>query len=108
MLAVGASWLTTVCRFLRARKWDLQAAETMFTEAETWRKENHVDQLYAEFTFPEKEAVSKLYPKFYHKVDKDGRPVYIEQLGNLNIKQLFEVYVLFLTLALRPSVSFSS
>lgn len=90
--AVRAS-ANAVCRFLRARKWDLAATEAMFIEAETWRKENKVDELYAEFTFPEKEAVSKLYPKFYHKTDKEGRPVYIEQLGNLNIKKLFEVYV---------------
>lgn len=94
MLVVRMPLLIPVCRFLRARKWDLAAAKAMFIEAENWRKENKVDELYATFTFPEKEAVSKLYPKFYHKVDNEGRPVYIEQLGNLNIKKLFEVYVL--------------
>ncbi|WFD42864.1 hypothetical protein MPSI1_001514 [Malassezia psittaci] len=80
-----------LCRFLRARKWDLAAAEEMLMEAEKWRKENKVDELYATFTFPEKKAVSELYPKFYHKTDIDGRPVYIEQMGNLNIKKLFEI-----------------
>ena len=93
MRAVRCLTPDTVCRFLRARKWDLAAAEEMFLEAENWRKENKVDELYATFTFPEKKAVSELYPKFYHKADVDGRPVYIEQLGNLNIKKLFEMCV---------------
>lgn len=63
----------------------------MFVEAENWRKEYNVDELYETFTFPELEKVTKLYPKFYHKTDKDGRPIYIEQLGSLDLKALFEV-----------------
>lgn len=65
----------------------------MFVEAENWRKEFKVDELYETFEFPEREKVSKLYPQFYHRTDKDGRPIYIEQLGNLDLKSLFEVYV---------------
>ncbi|WFD33010.1 hypothetical protein MSPP1_004067 [Malassezia sp. CBS 17886] len=80
-----------LCRFLRARKWDFNETLSMFLEAEKWRRENHVDELYETFTFPEREAVSKLYPKFYHKTDVDGRPVYIEQFGALDLKQLFQV-----------------
>ncbi|PWN46600.1 putative SEC14-phosphatidylinositol/phosphatidylcholine transfer protein [Violaceomyces palustris] len=80
-----------LCRFLRARKWDLAATEAMFTEAERWRKEFKVDQLYAEFEYPEKAEVDKYYPQYYHKTDKDGRPVYIEQLGKLDLKALYQV-----------------
>ncbi|WFD17815.1 hypothetical protein MCAP1_000024 [Malassezia caprae] len=58
---------------------------------DTWRREYKVDELYETFTFPEKEAVSKLYPQFYHKTDKDGRPVYVEQLTNLDLNKLFKV-----------------
>lgn len=63
----------------------------MILEAEAWRRENKVDELYETFTFPEKEAVNKLYPQFYHKTDKDGRPVYIEQLTHLDLNKLFKV-----------------
>jgi len=31
------------------------------------------------------------YPQYYHKTDKDGRPVYIEQLGNVDIEALRKV-----------------
>ncbi|WFD33282.1 hypothetical protein MCUN1_000095 [Malassezia cuniculi] len=71
--------------------WDLNDTEAMFVEAENWRKEFKVDELYETFQFPEREAVNKLYPQFYHRTDKDGRPIYIEQLGNLDLKALFEV-----------------
>ncbi|KAN0061039.1 cytosolic factor, phosphatidylinositol/phosphatidylcholine transfer protein [Thecaphora frezii] len=80
-----------LCRFLRARKWDLPAAELMFTEAEKWRAEFGVEKLYHEFEYPEKEKVDEFYPQYYHKTDKDGRPVYIEMLGKLDLKALYQV-----------------
>lgn len=85
------SLMVSVCRFLRARKWDFEAAKEMLFEAEAWRRQNKVDELYENFSFPEKEAVNELYPQFYHMTDKDGRPVYIEQLGNLDLNKLFKV-----------------
>lgn len=80
-----------MCRFLRARKWDYQAAKDMMFEAEVWRREFKVDEMYESFTFPEADEVDKLYPKYYHKTDKDGRPVYVEQLGHLDLHKLFKI-----------------
>jgi len=80
-----------MCRFLRARKWDVPAALAMFEAAEAWRKDFGVDELYKNFEYPEKEEVDRYYPQFYHKTDKDGRPIYIEQLGKLDIKALYNV-----------------
>lgn len=59
----------TVCRFLRARKWDLEASMTMFESSEQWRKDFKVDELYDHFEYPEKEEVDKWYPQYYHKTD---------------------------------------
>lgn len=61
-----------VCRFLRARKWNLEATLAMFEAAETWRKEFKVDDLYAHFEYPEKEEVDKYYPQYYHRTDRVG------------------------------------
>ncbi|KAK7445188.1 cytosolic factor, phosphatidylinositol/phosphatidylcholine transfer protein [Stygiomarasmius scandens] len=78
----------TVLRFLRARKWNVANAKTMFLSAEQWRKDFGVEELMNNFDFKEKEEVDKYYPQFYHKTDKQGRPIYIERLGFLDIKAL--------------------
>ncbi len=43
------------------------------------------------FPYPEAVEVDKYYPQFYHKTDKDGRPVYIEQMGKLDINALYKI-----------------
>ncbi|ORX76718.1 hypothetical protein BCR32DRAFT_236318 [Anaeromyces robustus] len=78
-------------RFLRARDFDLEKTFLMFSNCEKWRKTNNIDELYETFTFPELHKVQKIYPKFYHSIDRLGRPIYVEQFGNFSIKKLFEV-----------------
>ncbi|CAG7947879.1 unnamed protein product [Penicillium nalgiovense] len=81
----------TLLRFLRARKFDVEAAKTMFTASEAWRKEFGTDDLARNFDYPEKEEVFKFYPQYYHKTDKDGRPVYIEKLGKIDLNQMYKI-----------------
>ncbi|KAF8874142.1 CRAL-TRIO domain-containing protein [Mucidula mucida] len=78
-------------RFLRARKFDVPLAKKMLQECEQWRKDFGVDDIVKNFDFKEREEVNKYYPSYYHKTDKDGRPVYIERLGLLNIKALYAI-----------------
>ena len=33
----------------------------------------------------------KYYPQYYHKTDKDGRPVYIEQMGNVDLNAMRKI-----------------
>ncbi|PPQ81318.1 hypothetical protein CVT26_014433 [Gymnopilus dilepis] len=77
--------------FLRARKFDLAKAKEMIINAEKWRKEFGVDEIVKNFDFKEKAEVDKYYPQYYHKCDKDGRPIYIERLGKLDIKALYSI-----------------
>ncbi|KAF9980180.1 cytosolic factor, phosphatidylinositol/phosphatidylcholine transfer protein [Modicella reniformis] len=78
-------------RFLRARKFHIQNTHKMFVDCENWRKELKVDELRENFVFEEEEAVRKCYPRYYHNVDKKGRPIYIENVGAIDIKTLFKV-----------------
>jgi len=78
-------------RFLRARKFDLEKAKAMLISCEQWRKDFKVDEIVGSFDFAEKAEVDRYYPQYYHKMDKDGRPVYIERLGKLDIKKLYAI-----------------
>jgi hypothetical protein len=78
-------------RFLRARKFDIVKTMEMFSNCEKWRTEFKVDEVYQSFTFEEGPQVNALYPRYYHKTDKLGRPIYIEVLSNVNLEQLFKL-----------------
>jgi hypothetical protein len=78
-------------RFLRARKFNIPNTHKMFLDCENWRKELKVDELRQSFVFEEEEAVAECYPRYYHNVDKAGRPIYIENVGAIDIKTLFKV-----------------
>jgi len=81
----------TLLRFLRARKFDVTASHKMFVDCEAWRKETNLDDLVQNFDYIEKPKVFEYYPQYYHKTDKDGRPVYIEQLGNIDLAAMYKI-----------------
>jgi len=78
-------------RFCRARKFVLADMQLMFTNFINWRRENGVDNVMWDFDFTEREQVRDIYPQNYHGIDKQGRPIYIEILGGLDVKKLFGV-----------------
>ncbi|KAH8819648.1 putative Sec14 cytosolic factor [Xylogone sp. PMI_703] len=81
----------TLLRFLRARKFDVALSQKMFVECEKWRKEFGLDDLVRNFEYTEKAQVFEYYPQYYHKTDKDGRPVYIEQLGKIDLNAMYKI-----------------
>ncbi|PRT54859.1 SEC14 cytosolic factor [Wickerhamiella sorbophila] len=81
----------TLLRFLRARKFDVGKAMEMYQACEKWREEFGTNTILEDFTYPEKGEVMKYYPQFYHKTDKDGRPVYYELIGNVDIHAMYKI-----------------
>ena len=43
------------------------------------------------YEFPEVNDVKALYPHGYHKTDVEGRPIYMERIGDIDLKILFTV-----------------
>eukprot|EP00829_Urostomides_striatus_P012531 TRINITY_DN330_c0_g1_i22.p2 TRINITY_DN330_c0_g1~~TRINITY_DN330_c0_g1_i22.p2 ORF type:complete len:252 (+),score=35.20 TRINITY_DN330_c0_g1_i22:69-824(+) len=53
-----------------------------------WRIKTDVDQALL-YKFPELPELKKVYPHGYHKIDKMGRPIYIERIGMMNLQKVF-------------------
>ncbi|EGR48953.1 hypothetical protein MKX07_007053 [Trichoderma sp. CBMAI-0711] len=81
----------TLLRFLRARKFDVELAKQMFVDTEKWRAEIKLDEILPTWDYPEKAEISKYYKQFYHKIDNDGRPVYIETLGGIDLAAMYKI-----------------
>lgn len=50
-----------------------------------------MDNLMRDFEYTEKPQMMAYYPQYYHKTDKDGRPVYIEQLGKVDLEAMRKI-----------------
>ncbi|KIJ60271.1 hypothetical protein HYDPIDRAFT_32394 [Hydnomerulius pinastri MD-312] len=75
---------TTLMRFLRARRLDLNKAEKQFADTEAWRKQHGVDELFKTFDTTEMESSRRFYPRWTGRRDKCGLPLYVYRLASLN------------------------
>lgn len=81
------------CRFLLARKLNVDEATVMMKEAVSYRVKNKTDAV-LDLPLPMAPKVRELYPHCYHHFDKEGRPVYWEQTGQSDMAKLHGAYKL--------------
>jgi hypothetical protein len=75
---------TTLRRFLVAEKNDADAALKRLEAFVTWRRNDGIDSILQTFKFPERDAFLQIYPQGFHQTDRQGRPVYVQQIGAVN------------------------
>ena len=63
----------------------------MFDNYMTYRKNNNIDSIIADFNFDKKEEIFQNYKRGYCGVDKIGRPIYIEQSGSIAPDKIFGI-----------------
>lgn len=91
LLAKGAQESDIVaCRFLRARNLDVKEAVKMFKASMAWRTTVGADTI-GQKSFPFLPQLKACYPYAFHKFDKEGRPIYIDQTGYMNIKEIMKL-----------------
>ncbi|XP_056263358.1 SEC14-like protein 1 isoform X4 [Pseudoliparis swirei] len=75
-----------VLRFLRARDFNLDKAREFLCQSLTWRKQHQVDFLLDTWERPQ--LLQDYYSGGWHHHDRDGRPLYILRLGQMDTKGL--------------------
>ncbi|KAM9780323.1 LOW QUALITY PROTEIN: SEC14-like protein 1 [Neosynchiropus ocellatus] len=75
-----------VLRFLSARDFNLDKARELLCQSLTWRKQHQVDFLLDSWERPQ--LLQDYYSGGWHHHDRDGRPLYILRLGQMDTKGL--------------------
>ncbi|XP_056608613.1 SEC14-like protein 1 [Triplophysa dalaica] len=75
-----------VLRFLYSRDFNLEKAKEALCQTLTWRKQHQVDFLLDTWECPP--LLQDYYTGGWHHHDKDGRPLYILRLGQMDTKGL--------------------
>jgi len=71
-------------RFLRAREFSVEKGREMLSTSLIWRKKHGVDKILSEYQ--EAPVIKNYFPGGWHHYDKEGRPVFLLRLGQMDAK----------------------
>ncbi|KAF3932583.1 Patellin-3 [Dactylellina cionopaga] len=79
-------------RFLRAGRFNLQAAFRQFEITSKWRKNGAIDEIYNDFDVKEFEETRKYYPQWTGRRDKNGVPIQVYEVAALDSRKMNKYY----------------
>ncbi|KAJ7494218.1 CRAL-TRIO domain-containing protein [Mycena galericulata] len=74
---------TTLLRYLRARRFQVNDALQQLKDTEVWRETNKVDELYDTFDIDTFEEARKVYHQWTGRRDISGRPLYVYEISHI-------------------------
>jgi len=81
---------TIIIKCLKEKKNNVKQAVELFVKLMNWRKQRNIDQALDQWNF-DVDGIKASYPHIFHGFDSFGRPIYIERLGQIDIKKLSKV-----------------
>ncbi|KAJ3261786.1 cytosolic factor, phosphatidylinositol/phosphatidylcholine transfer protein [Boothiomyces macroporosus] len=75
-------------KFLRARSLHVELAEKKLIQADEWKESFNVQEIIDNFIFEEVWDVYKVFPAYWHKTDRAGRPILIQSTKYLSLQHL--------------------
>ena len=77
--------------FLRFRKLNVKATTKAIINYFHWKKKMNVDDIYSNYQLKEKYKFQLILPHGFHKITKDGYPIFFQNMINFNSDELFKL-----------------
>jgi hypothetical protein len=77
-------------KYLSARGGNVSNAYEMLLKADKWREEMNIPDLIENFRYKESKIMSEMFPRYFHKCDKLGRPIWFMEFEKLDGYQFFQ------------------
>ena len=81
----------TLILFLRARKLNVKKATHMIIDYFQWKENIKLDEIYLNYHFKEKNKLELIFPHGFHKLTKDGYPIYMQVMGHFKPDEFFKI-----------------
>ena len=81
----------SLIHFLRARKLNIKKSTKMILDYYQWKENMNLDNIYLNFQFKEKYKLQLLFPHGFHKVTKDGYPLYFHVMGHFKPDEFYKI-----------------